>query len=514
MRSLGVILALAGPGDGPVRFTDVTEAAGLVEPLAGLLGHGAAWGDFDGDGRPDLFVGGFCDRPAALYHPAPGPVPSRLLRRRGDGGFERAGQPAAECHARTSGAVFADLDNDGDLDLYVANNARARASRQEEPQRTAQLRRSVLLRNDGGTFADVSSASGACPEDLRRARNVGVFDYDGDGLLDLLVLEDFFAHGDKPPRSVLLRNRGGLRFEEANRAAGLPDDLYGLGHAAADLNGDHRADFFVAHSNRLFLSGPGGTYREASDQREVFAWKPAHGEDWPCGAAFGDLDGDGDFDLVVSHHSVPGRLRLFLNDGAARFREATREAGLDALLPTKVPHVEIRDFDNDGRPDLYVSAAWVEEGRIVPLVYRNRGGLRFEAPRPLRGSMICYPAGPSADYDGDGRLDLFLVNWSPGRRCALLRNATPGGHWLGVRVTGRTFNRMGLGAKVRLMESGRLLGVQEIAIGCGYASGHQDGAHFGLGERTSVDLQVTLPNGKEVFRAGVQADQMLVVEEP
>src|SRR5688572_7107484 len=93
-----------------IRFVDVTAQAGLVEPLRGLLGHGAALGDYDGDGHVDLYVGGFSDRPDAEYKPAGGPVGNRLLRNLGNARFEPAGTSALEIHGRTSGAVFADLD--------------------------------------------------------------------------------------------------------------------------------------------------------------------------------------------------------------------------------------------------------------------------------------------------------------------------------------------------------------------------------------------------------------------
>src|ERR1043165_7509337 len=102
------LLAWSTAPAGEFVFTDATEAAGLVEPLAGLMGHGGAIGDYDGDGRLDLFAGGFCDRPNGEYAPAAGPVPARLLRNLGNGRFEVSGD--AEHFARTSGAVFADLD--------------------------------------------------------------------------------------------------------------------------------------------------------------------------------------------------------------------------------------------------------------------------------------------------------------------------------------------------------------------------------------------------------------------
>lgn len=512
----------------PIVFTDVTKEAGLLEPLAGILGHGAAWGDFDNDGKIDLYVGGFCDRPNAEYKPAAGPVPNRLFRNLGNGKFEQVKQPAVEMFGRTSGAVFADLHNTGWLDLYVANNTPGKANKKaDEPQKSAQLLHCRLLRNDKGTFTDISDASGACPATLFTARNVGVFDYDGDGLLDLFVVEDKLRSAGKA-RSALLRNLGNGKFEDATRKAGLPEDIYGLGLAVADLNGDGRPDFFVPHGNRLFLSQKDGTYREAVELNETFAWKPLDKEDWPCGAAFADLNNDGRLDLVLAIHSKTARNRVFLNDGLKdgipQFRDVTKEVGLGDPVPVRCPHVEVQDFDNDGRPDIYLSAAWLEDGKVTPLIYRNLGvkdGLpRFAPPRPIKAPMVYYPAGPSGDYDNDGRLDLFLVNWFPENHCRLLHNDSPKRHWLQVRVAGKTMNRMGIGAQIRLYKAGKsgqadaLLGFQEITIGFGYASGQPAMAHFGLGDETAVDVEVQLPGGKAVKKAKVAADQRVVIEEP
>ncbi len=518
----------------PIKFTDVTKPAGLYEPLAGIMGHGGAWGDFDGDGLIDLYVGGFCDRPNAEYKPAAGPVPNRLLRNLGNGKFAVVKQPAVEFFGRTSGAVFADLDNNGTLDLYVANNTKGKTNKTEEPQRSAQLRTVQFFRNDKGTFVDVSKESGACPPNMRTARNIGVFDYDGDGLLDLFIVEDRFI---PKPRSVLLRNKGNLRFEDVTKASGLPEDIYGLGLAVADLNGDGRPDFFVAHSNRLFLSQPGNQYREAIELKGELGWNPLSGEDWPCGAAFGDLNRDGLLDLVLTIHGVKARNKVFLNtglqDGIPQFKDRTQEASLGDLVPVRCPHVEIQDFDNDGWPDIYISAGWLEDDRFTPLIFWNRGlpsptgrgvggeGLpRFTPPRPIQAPMVYFPAGPTGDYDNDGRIDIFLINWFQGNYSRLLHNECPKRHWLDVQVVGKKMNRMGIGAQIRLYEAGKLgqakalLGFQEVTTGYGYASGQPAICHFGLGDVTAVDVLVMLPDGRKLERAGVAADRKLIVDEP
>src|SRR5262249_36171760 len=161
---------------------------------------------------------------------------------------------------------------------------------------------------------------------------------------------------------------------------------------------------FVAHSNRLFLSQVKDgktTYREAVELRGVLQWKPLNNSDWPCGAVFADINNDGLLDLIITSHHVKRRNKVFLNgglkDGIPQFRDVTKEVGLDEIVPVKCPHVEVQDFDNDGLPDIYTSAAWLDDkGTVTPLIYRNVGikdGLpRFEAPRKFDATMVYFPA--------------------------------------------------------------------------------------------------------------------------
>lgn len=508
----------------PFQFTDVTEKVGLDEPFRGAFNHAIAWGDYDNDGRPDLFFGTFADRsPRFGMKRAPA---NMLLRQTVDGRFQRVADAGIDVPMRCGGAVFVDLDNDGMLDLYVAAN-RVPATVDEEWKRAAKTQGSKLYRNEGGKFVDVSEKSGACPADLLRCRDVGVLDYDGDGLLDLFIMQDRGASpDDKPPGLRLFRNRGKFQFEETTRKAGVPDGLWGTGIAIADLNEDGRPDVYICGGNRLLLSQKDGTFKEAESIRPVFN-QPEKELDWVCGASFGDLNNDGRLDLITGRHHYFGasRVHVYLNeglrDGIPQFREITKELGIPAL-PQKAPHPEIQDFNNDGIPDLYWSAFFADGDKRQPFICKGLGvkdGLpRFDVPSvsgiklilskdgkvqneaPPKGKgMIYYVASPVADYDGDGKLDLCCGIW-PDEPNRLFRNETPGGNWIQVRVEGKTMNRMGIGAQVRVYKAGKagdhaaLLGYQEITLNGGYSSGRMAVVHFGLGKVNTCDLEITLPN--------------------
>lgn len=523
-------------------FEDVGDAAGLFPHVGGIAGHGAAWGDVDNDGWPDLYVGAFGGKSS--------PPKTNQLFLNHDGKFTRDDQAALRITGRANGGVFVDLDNDGDLDLYTTNHAIN--SRKPNPAFTEP---NHLFRNDGGgKFTDVSEQSGACPK-RNAARSVAALDYDGDGRLDLLVGECFYQGGDS--RSRLYRNLGGLKFENVTETAGLPKQVTGFGVAAGDVNGDGRPDVFLAgryHGNRLFLNDGGGKFREFTGNK-VFAWDNfKDGDDTTCGVCFGDVNTDGRLDIVVGSHfgspwTVGGvRVRLYLNegvtDGVPKFADVTEAAGLDPLH-MKSPHVEIQDFDNDGRPDIYTSIVKFADGRPHPVIFKNvsrpGGSPKFDQTalavndfptkadiairrsstffeKVLKEHKVIYTApGPSCDFNRDGKLDLFLANWWTDERSLLLENKTPGGNWLDVTVrVDDGVNRNGIGSRVLIYEAGKLgkpealIGCQEIAVGFGYASGQEAAAHFGLGDRKKCDVEVRLPHAKGVLRrVNVKAGQRI-----
>src|SRR5262245_48784485 len=526
----------------PFVFRDVGEDAGLFPHLDGVAGHAAGWGDVDGDGWIDLYVGTF-HKPGAK---------SNLFFQNVRGKFQLDPQPALAISTRASGTVFADLDNDGDLDLFVSSM----------PQVRGGIRGCALFRNEGsGKFTDISKENGAGPAAFG-GRSAAVLDFDGDGLLDLLVGEDPLPgyNGSTTKSSRLFRNRGNLQFEDVSRTAGLPEGVPGLGVAAGDVNNDGWPDLFLAShrgGNVLLLNDGQGKFREAPGSRKVFAWDTSgSGDNMIAGVCFGDVNRDGLLDIVIGQHfespwKNPVPVRLYLNrgikDGIPTFEDVTEAAGLTPL-PMKAPHVEIQDLDNDGWPDIYVSVVKFADGKPCPVIFKNlgvRGGLpRFREDalavndfptaedravkrsgdlfqKVLKERKIFYSApGPTGDFDNDGRLDLFLASWWPEARSLLLRNETACGHWLDVTVVGdRGMNRMGIGSRVNIYEAGKLgepsalIGCREIATGYGYASAQPAVAHFGLGNAETVDVEAVLPHGKgKIVEKGVKADQRFTLK--
>ena len=236
----------------PIVFEDVTEKTGLAKHLETAPGkkpwryaHGAGWGDVDGDGRPDLYIGAFAAR--KWFDGDDSPIPNMLFLNTPTG-FVLADRNLAfaDRDARCAGVLFADLDNDGDQDLLVANHVTS-----EKHQG------SKLFENVGsGKFRDVTPAGDVWPARIGM-RNPTVIDLNGDGLLDIVIADGSYGRkANEVNRLYVLENQGKFQFADANAKFGFPTDkTLGLGLAVGDVNQDGRPDIFVAGSNRLFVSG-------------------------------------------------------------------------------------------------------------------------------------------------------------------------------------------------------------------------------------------------------------------
>ncbi len=444
-------------GDG--RFVDVTAASGLAG-LPGGYGHGVAVGDYDNDGRPDVLVTRWgC---YALYHNL------------GHGRFEDATAKAGLDGDRDwpTSAAWADLDNDGDLDLYVCHYLKwdpvnpilcGYPGNPDGPHTYCDPRGfsalpDHLFRNDGGRFVDVTEEAGIVD---REGRGLGVVaaDLDGDGKTDLFVAND-------TTDNYFFRNLGDFRFSEQGMESGLAasatgGQLAGMGVACGDFDGDGRIDLIVTNflnqATTLYHNHGGGVFSDRSTATALASWTR---QVLGFGLAALDANNDGWLDLVQANGhvadyrpSIPYEMRsqLFLGDGAGRF-------------------VDVSD----------------------------RAGLPWQVRRLGRGLAV-------GDLDNDGRTDVLIV--CQNAPLALLRNQSSSqNHFLTLALEGTVSNRDAVAARAAVTVSGRTMVATRFGGGS-YLSASDPRLHFGTGRARIVDrVEVSWPSGRRDRYQNLAAD--------
>lgn len=419
-------------------FTDVSVAAGMP---TGADYWGVAWGDLDNDGDLDAYVTNASSQP------------NPLLRNNGNGTFtDIAGSAFAALPGSSAGASWSDIDDDGDLDLFVANRFFGDLT-------------DKLYRNNGNeTFTDVTGAAGVGGGSNRKTFMGAWFDYDSDGDQDLWLAVDF---GD----DVLYRNNGSGIFTDVSIAAGISEPQHGMGVYFGDINADGCLDVFSSNNHQaapeptdhgpsaLYINNCDGTFTYASTtrgllNRGVVEW----GGNWI------DFDNDGDQDLSV----VAG-----------------------GMLSSGEPNVLYETDCGGDFCDLHI---------VTNAQGASNSGASF-------GSAW-------SDFDDDGDLDWFVANVTGGES-VLLRNDGPTGNYLKVKLNGNgvTNNTYGVGARIELVAGG-LYQQRTINAGISYVSSEELVAMFGLGQKTSADsLLVTWPDGSISELSSVAANQTITVND-
>ncbi|HHM21175.1 MAG TPA: CRTAC1 family protein, partial [Bacteroidetes bacterium] len=439
-----------------VAFDEIAEEAGLQ-----LMGknYGMAIADFDLDGDDDIY---------AISHGQP----CRLFRNNGDGTFTDVATAAGVGYNGTPNtAGWLDADNDGDLDLFVANRDENNV---------------FFLNNGDGTFSDHTFLSGLTAGG--RVRALLFSDVNLDGLIDIYLARLL-------NENILYLNIGNNQFVNFTNASGAVDDQISMGAIFFDYDNDGDPDLYLTHDanqpNILYQNNGDGYFTDVS---EVAGADIATNG---MGVAAADINNDGYLDVYVTNL---GANSLLLNNGDGTFSEMATAAGVDdAGMGWGCVFL---DADNDGWQDLYA----VNDSYFAPFpnaFYHNdhNGGFTRVSGGSVPESLQPGYGVATADFNLDGLMDMYLANYIGEIGNQLFENTSPAPHHrVQIKLEGSQSNRRAVGARLTL-EAGGLVLVRELYGSGGYASQNSYTLHFGLGTATIIDqLTIRWPNGGvEVF---------------
>jgi hypothetical protein len=509
-----------------VTNNDLSPRKYFVQPITG----GVAIFDFDNDGKMDIFFTNGAKLPE-LKKTGPA-FYNCLLRNRGDGTFEdvtkKAGL-AGENLGYNLGVAVGDYDNDGFEDLFIASAGR-----------------NTLYHNNGnGTFTDVTGQSGIGAKPAGTL-SIGAawFDYDNDGLLDLVVSNYtlWTPQTDKrcsaagveyycDPRLFyqavphrLYHNLGNGKFEDVTEKSGFGGAPgKGMGISIADFNDDGWQDVFIANdteANSLFINKGNGTFEDRALELGVAYDETAQAVS-SMGADAKDYNNDGQVDIF--YNNLMGQIwALFQNNGDS-FRYVSPQSNVKQLSARFSGwSAGFVDYDNDGWKDLYSANGDVDNikpnARQHDTLFRNVDGKGFEDVSGELGKEFLRPGyqrgAAFGDLNNDGFQDIVVTSLNQAPRI-LMNSADNGNHWLVLELTGRQSNRDAIGAKVKVtLASGRVL-YNQVSVSVGFISSSDKRVHFGLGAGKEIrSIEIRWPRGAVQQITNVTADRFMKVEEP
>ena len=526
-------------------FRDATADAGLSLDWFTGNSHtgGVAWIDYDADGYPDLFAVAGTGRENRLFH------------NEGDGTFRDATPDIMRLREEAcTGAIFADIDNDGDDDLYVYSDHPELILADDHPN-PVPGDPNHLFRNDGEDgWTDITARSGLGderdPGEPYRTISAMFGDYDLDGCVDLFAVH--WRMGTRPDRGwdadKLYRNDCEGGFEDVTDEAGLDDEgRKGFAGLMADLNMDGWPDIYVVNVydrpsefwevqpdfiygtepsfDQLWINNGDGTFTEQARQAGV-------GEDAGAGMGIdlGDFDHDGDFELYITDLNEPigygnafyRNLTADRDDGTIGFSDDSYRAGARPTSASFSWGVSVADFNNDGGDDIYVVGSrdrWIFmsnlEGDFVALSSPEPTLGIGDGYQDLSGAPRVGGKGTAvADYDQDGDVDLVI--WRDHDTLLLLENVSPNeNHWIRVRLDGTTSNGSGIGALVVIHGQDGWQHHKQVVAGQSQQSQAERTLHFGLGDRVALDrMEIHWPGGRLQVIDAPAVDRLHAIRQP
>ncbi len=497
-----------------------------------MLG-GVAVFDYNNDGLPDIFFTNGASIPS-LDKSDPSYY-NRLYRNNGDGTFtdvtEQAGVKGV---GYSMGVAAADYDNDGFVDLYVVG-----------------VNRNQLLHNNGdGTFTDVTDKAGVAGVVPKLGKvwavAAGWFDYNNDGLLDLLVINyldyniadcklcsidgvrTYCAPGNfNGTPNILYRNNGDGTFTDVSESSHIGQYIgKGMGLAFSDYDNDGFTDVFISDDtfpNFLLHNNGDGTFRDVALEAGV-AYTPNGKVVAGMGAEFRDLNNDGLPDIF--HTAMAGDTFPLYKNAGDHFDDVTEASGIAAFSHRLTAYgTGAFDFDNDGYKDLFIANGAILDNEMEVLhrptrlpnsLLRNNGNFTFTDVSSTAGTSLLAPkvhrGAAFGDFNNDGKIDVVVATINDKPQLFMNRTSNDN-HWIILKLVGTKDNRDGLGTKIKITTAE---GVQfnQATTAVGYSSSSDKRVHFGLGKATVVDkIELSWPTGVKQVLTNVKADQIFAVVE-
>jgi hypothetical protein len=538
--------AMTGSDDSAVKFVNVAKAVGITARtiygdehknryLLETTGCGAAFLDYDDDGRLDVFLVNGTRLDNAAGNPAP---TNHLYHHNPDGTFQDVTEKAGLLRTGWGQSVsVGDYDNDGHEDIFISSYGT-----------------NALYHNNGnGTFTETAQRAGVAGNRSRWGSGSAFLDYDRDGFLDLFVasyidldlktaplpetgpcLYKGLMVACGPPGlnggvNALYHNNGNGTFTDVSEKSGVTktNGTYSLGVLVLDFDNDNWSDIYVANDSSpaaLYHNNKNGTFTDIGIEAGcAFSvdGKPQAG----MGVTAGDYDRDGWLDIFKSNFAGDTST-LYHNTGKLSFDDVTFQAGMGLNTRWLGWGCGFIDYDNDGWPDIFLV-----NGHVYPevekltteagyaqrkVLYQNLRNGRFADVSNKVGGAIIEPASSRgcafADYDNDGDVDILInpVNAAP----ELLKcESNTGNNWITIKTVGVKSNRDGIGARIKCSTADGSQ-IDEVRSGGSYYSQNDMRVHFGLGKNQKVKtIEVRWPSGQVDIINDLAVNQFVTVKE-